>query len=47
MSGKYLFIGVGLLVALAGVPAAIVKELGEDGKFLIENNTRLDLPDDI
>lgn len=34
-------------VMIAGVPAAIIKELGEDGKFLIENKTRLDLPDDI
>jgi acetyltransferase-like isoleucine patch superfamily enzyme len=32
---------------IAGVPAKIVKELGEDGKFLIENKTRPDLPDEI
>ena len=34
-------------VMIAGVPAAIVKELSEDGKFLIENKTRSDLPEDI
>ncbi len=34
-------------VMIAGVPAAVLKELGADGKFLIENKTRLDLPDDI
>lgn len=34
-------------VMIAGVPAAIVKELGEEGQFLIENKTRPDLPDDI
>ena len=32
---------------IAGVPAKIVRELGEDGKFLIENKTRPDLPDEI
>ncbi len=32
---------------IAGVPAKSVRELGEDGKFLIENKTRPDLPDEI
>ena len=32
---------------IAGVPAKIIRELGEDGKFLIENKTRPDLPDEI
>lgn len=32
---------------IAGVPAEVVKELGEDGKFLVENKTRADLPDTI
>ncbi len=32
---------------IAGVPAAVVKELGDEGKFLVENKTRRDLPDDI
>jgi acetyltransferase-like isoleucine patch superfamily enzyme len=32
---------------IAGVPAKVVKELGEDGKFLTENKTRSDLPDEI
>lgn len=32
---------------IAGVPAAVVKELGDEGKFLIENKTRKDLPEDI
>lgn len=32
---------------IAGVPAKIVKELGEDGKFLTEFKTRTDLPDEI
>ena|SRR5438128_7213392 len=32
---------------IAGVPAEVVKELGEDGKFLIGNKTRADLPDNI
>ena len=32
---------------IAGVPAAEVRELGEDGKFLTERKTRNDLPDDI
>jgi acetyltransferase-like isoleucine patch superfamily enzyme len=32
---------------IAGVPAAVTKSLGEDGKFLTEYKTRPDLPDDI
>lgn len=32
---------------IAGVPAAAVKDLGEDGRFLTEYKTRKDLPDDI
>ncbi len=32
---------------IAGVPAAEVKELTEDGRFLTERKTRNDLPDDI
>lgn len=32
---------------IAGVPAKIVKNLGEDGNFLIENKTRPDLPEEI
>ena len=32
---------------IAGVPAAEVKELDEDGRFLTERKTRNDLPDDI
>ena len=32
---------------IAGVPAAVVKELGDEGSFLIGNKTRADLPDDI
>jgi acetyltransferase-like isoleucine patch superfamily enzyme len=32
---------------IAGVPAAEVKELDDDGKFLTERKTRSDLPDDI
>lgn len=32
---------------IAGVPAAEVKELDEDGKFLTQRKTRNDLPDDI
>ena len=32
---------------IAGVPAKAVKELDEDGKFLTENKTRPDLPDEI
>ncbi|HMJ07841.1 MAG TPA: hypothetical protein VK468_02480 [Pyrinomonadaceae bacterium] len=32
---------------IAGVPAAEIKELDEDGKFLTEKKTRKDLPDDI
>ncbi|MBP6004836.1 MAG: hypothetical protein KA746_15505 [Pyrinomonadaceae bacterium] len=32
---------------IAGVPAAVVKELGDEGKFLIETKTRRDLPDSI
>lgn len=32
---------------IAGVPAKICKELDEDGRFLTENKTRADLPDDI
>jgi acetyltransferase-like isoleucine patch superfamily enzyme len=32
---------------IAGVPAAEIKELDEDGKFLTERKTRSDLPDDI
>ncbi|MBK9436384.1 MAG: hypothetical protein IPN51_00035 [Chloracidobacterium sp.] len=34
-------------VMIAGVPATIIKDLDEDGIFLIENKTRLDLPDNI
>lgn len=32
---------------IAGVPATVIKDLGDDGKFLIENKTRRDLPDSI
>lgn len=32
---------------IGGVPAAEVKELNEDGRFLTEQKTRRDLPDDI
>ena len=32
---------------IAGVPAKEVKDLDEDGRFLTEFKTRLDLPDDI
>lgn len=32
---------------IAGVPAKICKELDEDGRFLTENKTRADLPDEI
>jgi acetyltransferase-like isoleucine patch superfamily enzyme len=32
---------------IAGVPAAEVRELGDEGKFLTERKTRSDLPDDI
>ena len=32
---------------IAGVPAAELKELDEDGRFLTERKTRNDLPDDI
>ena len=32
---------------VAGVPAHEVKELGEEGRFLVERKTRNDLPDDI
>jgi acetyltransferase-like isoleucine patch superfamily enzyme len=32
---------------IAGVPAKIVKELDEDGRFLTENKTRADLPAEI
>jgi len=32
---------------IAGVPAAEVKELNEEGRFLTERKTRNDLPDDI
>ncbi len=32
---------------IAGVPAKVIKELGEEDKFLIERKTRIDLPDDV
>jgi acetyltransferase-like isoleucine patch superfamily enzyme len=32
---------------IAGVPAKVVKDLGEEGKFLVEYKTRPDLPDEI
>lgn len=32
---------------IAGVPAREVKELGEEGRFLVERKTRNDLPDDL
>lgn len=32
---------------IAGVPAKEVRELGEEGRFLVEQKTRRDLPDDI
>ncbi len=32
---------------IAGVPAKVIKPLDEDGKFLTENKTRPDLPDEI
>lgn len=32
---------------IAGVPAKVVKELDEEGRFLTENKTRPDLPDEI
>ena len=34
-------------VLIAGVPAKVVKNLDEDGKFLTQSKTRPDLPDDI
>lgn len=49
-------VGMGSVVAkrfenedklIAGVPAAEVKDLNEDGRFLTERKTRNDLPDDI
>jgi len=49
-------VGMGSVVAkrftreywlIAGVPAAEIKELDEDGRFLTEHKTRPDLPDDI
>lgn len=32
---------------IAGVPAKVIKELGDEDKFLIERKTRRDLPDNI
>jgi acetyltransferase-like isoleucine patch superfamily enzyme len=32
---------------IAGVPAKIIKDLDKDDRFLVENKTRLDLPDEI
>lgn len=32
---------------IAGVPAREIRELGEEGRFLVEQKTRRDLPDDI
>jgi acetyltransferase-like isoleucine patch superfamily enzyme len=32
---------------IAGVPAKELRELGEEGRFLVEQKTRRDLPDDI
>lgn len=32
---------------IAGVPAKEIRELGEEGRFLVEQKTRRDLPDDI
>ena len=32
---------------VAGVPAREVKELDEEGRFLVEQKTRKDLPDDL
>jgi len=32
---------------VAGVPASEVKDLGDEGRFLVEHKTRRDLPDDI
>lgn len=32
---------------IVGVPAEVVKPLGEDGRFLVEQKTRKDLPDSI
>ncbi len=32
---------------IAGVPAEVVKDLGDEGRFLIETKTRKDLPDNI
>jgi hypothetical protein len=32
---------------IAGVPARAVKQLSEGDRFLVENKTRPDLPDDI
>lgn len=32
---------------VAGVPAGEVKDLGDEGRFLVEHKTRRDLPDDI
>ena len=49
-------VGVGAVVTkafqneyhlIAGVPAAEVRELNEDGRFLTDTKTRKDLPDDI
>jgi acetyltransferase-like isoleucine patch superfamily enzyme len=49
-------VGLGSVVAgkfagenkmIAGVPAREIKELGEEGRFLVERKTRVDLPDDI
>ena len=34
-------------VLIAGVPAKVIKNLDEDGKFLTQNKTRPDLPDEI
>lgn len=32
---------------IAGVPAKVIKDLDEESRFLIENKTRADLPDDV
>lgn len=32
---------------IAGVPAKVIKDLDEESRFLIENKTRPDLPDDV
>jgi acetyltransferase-like isoleucine patch superfamily enzyme len=37
----------GEYMLIAGVPARAVKQLSEDDRFLVENKTRPDLPDDI